>query len=159
MTKKKSDISSASDVYDPICEITRKKIEIEPFTMVIFGGTGDLSRRKLLPTIYHLCIDQNLPDEFAIIGFAASERSDEDYREIVKNAIQEFGEDQFDDACWENFSRHLFYVSGSFEDNRGYKKLSRRLEEIVKQNEDGAREIIYYMAVPPRFLPSISGQL
>jgi glucose-6-phosphate 1-dehydrogenase len=159
MTEKKPDISSAADTYSPICEITREKFNIEPFTMVIFGGTGDLSRRKLLPTLYHLCIDQNLPDEFAIIGFASSEKSDEEYREFVKNAVQEFSEDQFNDACWENFSRHLFYVSGSFEDNSGYKKLSRRLEGIARPTEEGLREIIYYMAVPPRLLPSISEQL
>ena len=153
MTEKKTDISS------PICEITREKYNIETFTMVIFGGTGDLSRRKLLPTLYHLCIDQNLPGEFAIIGFASSERSDEDYREIVKNALQEFGEDQIGGACWENFSRHLFYVSGSFDDKSAYKKLSRRLEEVAKPKKDGVREIIYYMAVPPHFLPSITEQL
>ncbi len=99
MTEKRPDISSAADTYSPICEITREKFNIEPFTMVIFGGTGDLSRRKLLPTLYHLCIDQNLPDEFAIIGFASSEKSDEEYREFVKNAVQEFSEDQFNGAC------------------------------------------------------------
>ncbi len=127
--------------------------------MVIFGGTGDLSKRKLLPTLYHLCQDQNLPNEFSIIGLASKDKTDEDYREFVRKAIKEFGDDEFDGACWDKFSKHLFYVSGSFEDNSTYKKLSQRLEEITGTSEVGAREVIYYMAVHPRFLPVIFKQM
>ena len=144
---------------DRFCEVTPEKIDIEPFTMVIFGGTGDLSKRKLLPTLYHLCQDQNLPDEFSIIGFASSKRSDEEYRELVKKAVLEFSEDTFNGECWERFSKHLFYISGSFEDENAFKRLSQRLEELTGRTEKGLREIIYYMAVPPHFLTSIVERL
>ena len=139
----------------PACEIVPERFDIEPFTMVIFGGTGDLSQRKLLPTLFHLCKDQNLPEEFSIIGFASSERSDEDYRDLVKNAIIKFGEDDIDNECWERFSRHIYYVSGNFNDEGSYKKLSNRLEEIAKANKTGMKEVLYYLAVPPHFLPDI----
>ena len=139
----------------PACEIVPEKFNIEPFTMVIFGGTGDLSQRKLLPTLFHLCKDQNLPDEFSIIGFASSERSDEDYRDLVKNAIIKYGEDPVDNDCWEMFSMHLYYVSGKFNDTSSYKELSKRLEEIAKVNKKGMKEVLYYLAVPPHFLPDI----
>ena len=149
----------SSNAYNQACEILPEKINIEPFTMVIFGGTGDLSQRKLLPTLYHLCIDQNLPDDFSIIGFASSERSDENYRDLVKNAIQEFGDDPTEGECWEKFSKHIYFVSGRFDDKESYEKLSRRLEEVAIVSGDGKKEIIYYLAVPPQFLPDIFERL
>ena len=139
----------------PSCEIVPEKFDIEPFTMVIFGGTGDLSQRKLLPTLFHLCKDQNLPDEFSIIGFASSERSDEEYRDLVKNAIMKYGDDDSETDCWERFSKHIYYVSGKFNDESSYKELSKRLEEIALTNKKGMKEVLYYLAVPPHFLPDI----
>ncbi len=149
----------ASDNPEPdlsgVCKILPERFDIEPFTMVIFGGSGDLSRRKLLPTIYHLCHDQNLPDDFTIIGVAATERSDEQYRGLIREAIGEFGEDSVECSCWEKFSKNMFYISGHFEDEETYRRLSLRLEELTKPTQRGTREIIYYMAVPPHFLPAI----
>jgi glucose-6-phosphate 1-dehydrogenase len=141
------------------CEIIPEKFSIKPFTMVIFGGTGDLSKRKLLPTLYHLCKDQNLPDEFSIIAFASSERSDDSYRELVKKALIEFGDEDPEGECWNSFSQHLFYVSGAFNDKKSYEKLSRRLEEASTVNENRTMEVIYYLAVPPQFLSDIFVQL
>lgn len=141
------------------CEIVPEKVNIKPFTMVIFGGSGDLSRRKLLPTLYHLCKDQNLPDEFFIIAFASSERSDDDYREFVQKAIVEFGDEKPEGECWNSFSRHLFYISGEFHDKKSYEKLTQRLEDIAAVDRDGSMEVIYYLAVPPQFLSDIIEQL
>ncbi len=154
MSDNKSDITSHFHA-SPSCEIVPEKFDIEPFTMVIFGGTGDLSQRKLLPTLFHLCKDQNLPDEFSIIGFASSERSDEEYRELVKNAIIKYGEDDIENDCWDRFNRHLYYISGNFDDENSYKRLSQRLEDISRENKKGMKEVLYYLAVPPRFLPDI----
>ncbi len=139
----------------PSCEIVPERFDIEPFTMVIFGGTGDLSQRKLLPTLFHLCMDQNLPDNFAIIGFASSERTDEDYRELVKNAIITYGDDDINNECWERFHKHIYYVSGKFNDAESYKNLSDRLEQIAPENKNNLKEVLYYLAVPPHFLPDI----
>lgn len=159
MLENASHISASADVSDRVCEITPERVNIEAFTMVIFGGSGDLSKRKLLPTLYHLCHDQNLPDDFAIIGVASTERSDKEYREFVRQAIEEFSEEPPHKGCWDNFSRHLFYVSGTFDDSSSYAALSKRLEEVTPSTERGTREIIYYMAVPPHFLPDIFGGL
>jgi glucose-6-phosphate 1-dehydrogenase len=112
-----------------------------------------------LPTLYHLCHDQNLPDEFSIIGFASSERSDEEYREIVKAAIEEFGEEPVQKKCWDKFSKNLFYIPGTFDNKNSYIKLSHRLEKDAKTTKRGTKEIIYYMAVPPQFLPDIMKNL
>ncbi|MDH4027813.1 MAG: hypothetical protein OEU95_03145, partial [Nitrospirota bacterium] len=141
------------------CETTPEKVNIEPFTMVVFGGTGDLSRRKLLPTLYHLCKDQNLPQEFSIIGFASGKRSDDEYRKFVLEAIEEFGEDDLKKECWEGFSRHLFYVSGGFEDEEGYRELARRIDENTRSRDAAAGNIIYYLATPPHYLSAIFERL
>ncbi len=141
--------------YSPFCEIAPEKFDIGPFTLVIFGGTGDLSKRKLLPTLFHLCHDQNLPEEFSIIGVGSAERSDDDYRLFVKRAIEEYSEETIHWPCWERFSRKLFYVSGRFDDKNSYKKLSERLSELAKPAVSGTKEVIYYMAVPPQFLSDI----
>jgi glucose-6-phosphate 1-dehydrogenase len=159
MPEERSDTHKTDTAFPGFCEILPEKVDIKPFTMVIFGGSGDLSRRKLLPTLFHLCQDQNLPDDFSIIGFASSERSDEEYRELVKNSVLEFGDDTFDTDCWEKFNKHVFYVSGNFDDENSYKKISRRLEEISKVTTQASKEIIYYMAVPPRFLSDIFERL
>ncbi len=159
MVQKKSDSTLNKKRGEKYCDITPEKIDIDPFTMIIFGGSGDLSKRKLLPTLYHLCHDQNLPDEFSIIGVASTDRSDEDYRKLVGDAIKEFSRDNINNECWENFSRHLFYISGSFDDAHTYEKISRKLEQISKSAKKGTREIIYYMAVPPGFLPPIIEKL
>jgi len=137
------------------CEITPDRIDIEPFTMVIFGGTGDLSQRKLLPTLFHLCTDQNLPDEFSIIGFASSDRTDEEYRGLVREAVEKYGNDSVKSECWERFSRHVCYVSGQFNNVDSYRKLFTRLQELAKVNRKGAKDVLYYLAVPPHFLPDI----
>jgi glucose-6-phosphate 1-dehydrogenase len=159
MAEEKSEFSTADSSFTQFCEILPEKVDIKPFTMVIFGGSGDLSRRKLLPTLYHLCHDHNLPDEFAIIGIASTRRSDDEYRELVRKAIEEFSEEPVQWEYWEEFSKHLFYVSGRFDDENSYKSLSGRLEEIAKATQKGTREVIYYMAVPPHFLPDIFERL
>lgn len=141
------------------CEVPDEKIEVEPFTMVIFGGSGDLSKRKLLPTLYHLCIEENLPDEFSIIAVASSKRTDDEYRELVKKAIQEFGKDTFDSKYWDKFSRHIHYIPGDFSDNKSYRVLADRLNEVAKPTKRGTRKVIYYMAVAPQFLPVIAERL
>jgi glucose-6-phosphate 1-dehydrogenase len=154
MPESKTDLAETQ-----FCEIAPEKFDIEPFTLVIFGGTGDLSRRKLLPTLFHLCHDQNLPDEFTIIGVGSTNRSDDNYRALVKQAIEEYSEGTIYWPCWERFSRKLFYVSGRFDDENSYKKLSERIVELAKPTVRGTKEIIYYMAVPPNFLPDIMERL
>ena len=147
--------SSYSPEEPQECRIIPEKYTIEPFTMVIFGGTGDLSKRMLLPTLYHLCEEDGLPDEFSIIGFASSSRSDEEYRQLVREAIEEFGPEPFKSECWEKFSNHLYYISGGFEDIESYTALSARLEKVAHPAKEGKRVILYYLAVPPHYLPPI----
>lgn len=147
--------TTSSPNAEQSCNVSPERFNIEPFTMVIFGGSGDLSKRKLLPTLYHLCHDQNLPENYSIIGVASSQRTHEEYRELIKEAIQKYGNDSIADKCWENFSKHLFYISGKFDDKKSYDDLSKMLEDTAQVNKKGMKDVIYYMAVPPGFLPGI----
>ena len=160
MSENISDTSIPDSSLSQFCEILPERADIKPFIMVIFGGTGDLSRRKLLPTLFHLCRDQNLPDEFLIVGFASRKWSDAEYREFVRKSVEEFSEEPAHWECWEKFNKHVYYVSGNFDDINSYKHLSQRLEDISKvTTEEGIKEIIYYLAAPPHFLPDIFERL
>ncbi len=159
MSENNSDFFITNEESAQFDMITPEKFDIDPFTMVIFGGTGDLSKRKLLTTLYHICLEGDLPDEFSILAFASSAMSDEGYREVIKKAIQDFGEKTFNEKCWDEFSRHLFYISGDFEDENSYRRLSKRLEEITKITGKGTREVIFYMAVSPHYSPVIIERL
>jgi glucose-6-phosphate 1-dehydrogenase len=132
---------------------------VEPFSMVIFGGTGDLSKRKLLPALFHLYQDHQFPQGFSILGFARSKMTDEEYRRLIKEAVQTFLAGSFDEEEWNGFSKHLFYLSGATDDDESYTKLCRRMDQILIPTERGTGEVIYYLAIPPQIAPMVAEKL
>ena len=133
--------------------------KMEPFTIVIFGGTGDLSRRKLLPTLFHLFQDGQLSTGFSVLGVARSKMTDEQYRHLVQEAINTFHEGPYDENQWAEFSRHLFYLSAGYEEDESYMKLCERIDQTgVVPGEEG-KNVIYYMAVPPQVAPLLVKKL
>src|SRR6516225_5943533 len=122
----------------------------QPCALVIFGAAGDLSWRKLLPAIYNLNVDGELPSNFAVVGFGVGSKGDPDewIRERAKDGITRFSRRPPDENHFAHFARSLFYVEGSFNDARAYAQLKARLESIDQQfGIPGSR--IYYLAVPP----------
>lgn len=136
-----------------------KEFKMEPFTMIIFGGTGDLSKRKLLPTLLHLYQEDELPPDFCIIGFARSKMTDEQYRDLIRGAIQELGEEQIDEEKWKEFREHLFYLPGGFDQDEVYPELCRRIDRRSVPTSVGNKEVIYYLAVPPQLTPIVVEKL
>lgn len=145
--------------YVDTCEIVQPEFKIEPFTLVIFGGAGDLSKRKLIPTLYHLFQDHKLPELFSILGFGLPEFSDEAYRNLIKEAIKEFSPESFDEKDCLGFIKHLFYLSGDLKSDANYKILCDRIEELMPGIAQNDKKVIYYLAVPPTFVPFIARQL
>src|ERR1700732_581747 len=92
----------------------------EPCPMVIFGASGDLRRRKLIPALYNLAKNDLLSREFAVIGVARSPMSSEDYRKKVSEDIQQFATDKVDPKIWERFVRSVYYLSGDMGDKKLY---------------------------------------
>src|SRR5947209_17435357 len=124
--------------------------------LVIFGASGDLTGRKLLPALYSLAHDGLLPAGQTIIGFARPDYSDEAFRMDIREACNKYARTRpVDDAVWENFAKGLFYVQGDFSQPDAYIKLNRKLKECDETRGTGGRRI-YYLAVPPQFFPKIS---
>ncbi len=125
----------------------------DPLTMIIFGASGDLTRRKLAPAMYNLSAGGNLP-KFRIIGFARRERSDEQFREDLHKAIHQFSRAGTVDARhWKAFAPCLSYLSGDFTDEARYKELKDRLTAAAQELGSGNR--LFYLATPPSLYPDI----
>src|SRR5258708_14849956 len=100
---------------DPKGAVSPERIA-DPCVMVVFGGRGDLARRKLVPSLYNLARNGYLSPRFALIGLARTEMTDDEFRAMMTEAVQEFGGGPIDPKVWEPLVRRLFYVSGNFDD-------------------------------------------
>jgi glucose-6-phosphate 1-dehydrogenase len=131
--------------------------EVEPVTIVIFGGAGDLAHRKLLPALYNLHVDGLLPPQFAVVGISRRAMSDDAYRDFAKEGTDRFSRRQREDGPWQTFAGSLFFQRGTIEDAATYRSLGARLDTIEHERGlPGNR--IYYLAVPPAmFAPIIKG--
>jgi glucose-6-phosphate 1-dehydrogenase len=127
--------------------------------VVIFGASGDLTRRKLMPALYNLAVGRSLPGGFAVVGVARREKSDESFRKEMKEGISHFSRRKpIDPAVWGDFERGISYVRGSFDDPSTYKSLREHLEKLdADRGTRGNR--LYYLAVPPAEFETIVGGL
>jgi glucose-6-phosphate 1-dehydrogenase len=131
----------------------RVGLEIErapaPCVFVIFGASGDLARRKLLPALYNLAVSRLLPPGMSIVGFALTEQDEAEFRKIMHDGVAEFSRRKpLDETVWSDFASRLHYVSGKFEDQRNFDRLREKLEELDRTNGTRGNRI-YYLAVPP----------
>lgn len=136
---------------NPLAENRSDQQEPQPCTLVIFGGGGDLSRRKLLPAVYNQGLDGELPASFAVIGFALENHSDESYREFAREGIEKFSRRRLDPHYWPDFARQLHFEQGSFDDPEAYRRLKVRLEELEPRFGIPANRI-FYLAIPPALI-------
>src|SRR5262245_29067186 len=117
--------------------------------MVIFGATGDLTSRKLVPALYNLALDEQLPRSFNVIGLARREWTDDVFRQEMLKGINDHSRRRpAEPTVWEGFSRSLRFLSSSFEDPAGYKALGKLLDDIEKESGSG-RNRVFYLATPP----------
>jgi glucose-6-phosphate 1-dehydrogenase len=131
----------------------------DPLNIVFFGASGDLTKRMLMPAMYNLRVNDVLPTNFGIIGFSRSEKSHYDFREEMKEAIDEFSRSgPTKEPLWSDFANRLHYIQGSFDDPEEFKELRRQLEENdEKLGTAGNR--LYYLATPPSVFPKVVQQL
>jgi len=125
-------------------------------SIVIFGASGDLTRRKLIPALYSLYVKEKLPDNINIMGYAKSPMSDKEFRDRVRVPdSHQVGCDNPEQYSWENFAERLHYCEGSYTEESGFKKLNRQLIDIEKNSANR----MYYLATPPQLFTSIAGNL
>ncbi len=122
-----------------------------PCILVIFGGAGDLSHRKLLPALYNLSVDRGLPERLAIVAFSMEDLDDEGYREWARGGIEKFSRRPLDQAQWEKFAPQLHFVRGRFDQAADFKTLAARLDEL-DQAVGAAGNRVFYFAIPPGFI-------
>lgn len=132
-------------------------LSAEPCTLVIFGGSGDLAKRKLVPAVYNLCLDGVLPSSYAILGLGRKPLSDEDFRATCRDGITKYSRQKLDDEKWKWFEQRLFYLSGGIDDPGTYQNIKTRCEKIEAELKlPGNR--IFYLAIPPAsFAPACNG--
>lgn len=125
-----------------------------PNIFVIFGGTGDLNYRKLMPAIYNLFFDNNLPENFSVICIGRREFSQETYKDKVKESLKKHSKDTFDEVIYSKFENNFSYLKLDFINDKTYAPLKEKIQElcdIYKFSQD----IMYYMAVSPEFFSII----
>ena len=123
----------------------------QPCSLVIFGGGGDLSHRKLLPALYNQVLDGALSANFAVLSVAREDMNDTSYREFARDGIERFSRQALDARQWPDFERMLHYQQGSFDDPQTYSKLKQRLQSIEPDfGIPGNR--VFYLAIPPAFI-------
>ncbi|SDL63396.1 glucose-6-phosphate 1-dehydrogenase [Catalinimonas alkaloidigena] len=130
-----------------------------PTIVVIFGGSGDLNRRKLTPALYHLMLEGWIPDEFAVIGLGRTDYSDAAFRDELRDAVNEFsrtGPPQ--DQQWEQFAAKVFYQVANINDVDSYRVLNDRLNALDEQWGTKANRLFYF-SVAPRFIEPIARYL
>ncbi len=120
----------------------------QPCTLVIFGGSGDLAKRKLVPAVYNLLLDGVLPSNCAILATGRTPLSDAEFREIAREGVISYSRQALKDSAWAHFEQRLFYVAGAIDDPQAYTDIRTRLEKI-EANLDLPANRIFYLAIPP----------
>jgi glucose-6-phosphate 1-dehydrogenase len=147
-------MTTATAQENPLLEGLQLRRKPEPCILVIFGASGDLTKRKLFPALYSLAYRRLLPENFAIVGLARSEETDDEFRERMKEAVTEYGRDEFRDDVWEQLAEGMRYVAMDFADEEGEDRLVETLNEL--DEERGTRgNRVYYLATPPDVFPTV----
>jgi glucose-6-phosphate 1-dehydrogenase len=130
----------------------------DPCVMVIFGFTGDLTRRKLIPALYNLASQQLLSREFAVIGVGRTPMSDEDARKKITEEFKKFATGTVDPELLESFVQRISYISGDFDDAATYEKLKDTLAKVDQANNSHGN-YFFYMATAPKFFGDVVERL
>ncbi|MHB8240526.1 MAG: glucose-6-phosphate dehydrogenase [Solirubrobacteraceae bacterium] len=135
-----------------------ERLPVAPTTLVIFGATGDLARRKLLPALYNLAHEGALPERFHLVGVSRKEKENEDYREECEQAIRRFSRRTPDEAVLASLLENVKYVPGTFDEDSVYSELREALDDFEKQDGEPLNRA-FYLSTAPAFFPVIIDQL
>jgi glucose-6-phosphate 1-dehydrogenase len=135
-----------------------ERLPVHPTTLVIFGASGDLAKRKLLPAIYNLAHEGALPERFNLIGCARSEWSDDEFRSVAREAIVKFSRRQPDQVVLDSLLARVRYTPGSFDDDSLYRRIGAIAEESDKE-ADLVYNRIFYLSTAPTFFEVIAAKL
>ncbi len=126
-----------------------------PTSIIIFGASGDLTQRKLIPSLFNLSRKNRLPNKWQIVGHSKTPYSDEQFRQHLADGVKEFASFKYTDAEWAKFAANLHYHQGGYSDAKDFKKLN----DYLGKWDGGTGNRLYYMATPPDLFPGIIAQL
>jgi glucose-6-phosphate 1-dehydrogenase len=130
----------------------------EPCALVVFGVTGDLARKKLLPAIYDLANRGLLPTDFVLLGFARRDWGDEDFETLARTSAQQHARTAWDEQVWARLIANIKFVPGSFDDDDSFDTLASTLDELRESH--GIRgNAAFYLSIPPRMFPVVLKQM
>jgi len=138
-----------------VCRLGNGRKPVDPCAIVIFGASGDLTARKLIPALYHLHKEKQMPPDFRIVGFARREKTDASWRVELRQALDQFSRTKpVDDQVWQDFAQRIFYCQGDLTDASAYTRLEQSLSAFG--NEPLRRNLLFYLAtLPSQFGPVV----
>jgi glucose-6-phosphate 1-dehydrogenase len=129
-----------------------------PCVLVLFGVTGDLSRKKLMPAVYDLANRGLLPPGFSLVGFARRDWEHEDFAQVTHDAVKEHARTPFNDTVWQQLSEGIRFVPGEFADDEAFDRLAQTVAQLDTERGTGGN-YAFYLSVPPKFFPTVVAQL
>ena len=143
---------------NPLRQGIANRLAPEPCTLVIFGATGDLTHRKLIPALYNLAAEGALPPAVTIIGFARRDKTSEQFRKELEEATRKFSRTPLNEELWASFAASIHYHKSPFDDAEGYRSLAAEMEKADRERGTGGNRL-YYLAVAPDQFPVILDHL
>jgi len=136
---------------NPLREGLSTRAVPQPCSIVIFGATGDLTHRKLIPALYNLAADGELPPAVAVVAVARRDKKDEGFRTELEEAVRKFSRQTVRDEIWKTFGQAIFYHRTEFHDLNGYKSLVERLAQMDKERGTRGNRLFYLAVAPDQF--------
>jgi glucose-6-phosphate 1-dehydrogenase len=140
------------------CRLSFSAKKVEPCSIIIFGASGDLTARKLIPALYHLFLEKRLPDPLKIVGFARREKTDEAWRQELRDGVEKFSRTKrIDPSLWNAFAERVTYCQGDLSEAASYVRLGEHLaaggHPALRQN------LLFYLAISPSQFSEVVGHL
>jgi len=129
-----------------------------PCVLVLFGVTGDLSRKKLMPAVYDLANRGLLPPGFSLVGFARRDWEHEDFAKVIHDSVKEHARTPFNDTVWQQLAEGIRFVPGEFADDAAFDRLAHTVAQLDAERGTGGN-YAFYLSVPPKFFPDVVAQL
>ncbi len=133
--------------------MTNQEKKLKPTSIVIFGGSGDLNKRKLIPALYNLYIDRYMPKKFLIMGLGRTEYANDEFRGHLKESLEEFSRRPVDEDQWESFSQHVVYKVSNVKDEASYRDILSDIQEKESEWKEESNRIFYLSVSPSLFEP------
>src|SRR5215211_5364559 len=155
-----ADTESDTDWDNPLRDPRDRRLPLiaGPSGLVIFGVTGDLSRKKLMPAVYDLANRGMLPPGFSLVGFARRDWEDQDFAQVVHDSVREHARTEFREEVWQQLAEGMRFIPGAFDDDAAFKQLRAAVGEL-DASRGTSGNYAFYLSVPPKFFPKVVQQL